>query len=145
MPKTFIYKTGVSWNGHKRGTIFSAGKLNVGVATPPEFNGEEGFWSPEELLVSSVNSCIMTTFLYYVEKDKIDLRKYESEAEGVLEKLEKGFMFSKIVIRPVVTVGSNSAAEKARQSMELAEKNCFISNSLKAKVELIPEIKAVGA
>jgi len=30
---------------------------------PPEFKGEPGNWSPEELLVGSLNTCIMLTFL----------------------------------------------------------------------------------
>lgn len=32
------------------------------VASPPEFGGPEGVWSPEHLFVASVAACMMTTF-----------------------------------------------------------------------------------
>jgi peroxiredoxin-like protein len=141
MSQKYVFKTELRWSGFKRGSLSSSGKLNIGVSTPPEFKGEEGYWSPEELLISAVDSCIMTTFLAYAEKKKVDFTAYESEAEGVLERVDNRFMFSKIVVRPRVSVSSEDQADKVKQVMDLAENNCFISNSLKASVEIKPEIK----
>ena len=61
--KSFRFKAGVVWEGGRRGLITSAGKPDVMVGSPPEFKGEAGVWSPEELLVSSVNTCLMLTYL----------------------------------------------------------------------------------
>jgi len=142
MPKNYVFRTKLRWSSFKRGSISSPGKLNIGIATPPEFNGEEGYWSPEELLLSAVDACVMTTFLHYAERRKVDFGTYESETEGVLERIDDQFMFSKIIVRPKISVTSENQIDKVKQLMIAAEKNCFISNSIKSKVEIITEIKA---
>ena len=141
MSKKYVFRTGLRWSGFKRGSLSSSGKLNIGVATPPEFDGEEGYWSPEELLLSAVDSCVMTTFLHYAERKKVDFVTYESETEGILEIMDNQFMFSKITVKPKISVESEEDIDKIKQLMILAEKNCFISNSIKSEVEVMPEIK----
>jgi len=55
-PKSYKYATSVLWTGEKKGALTVAGKPPVEVATPPEFKGHEGIWSPEDLYVAAVNS-----------------------------------------------------------------------------------------
>jgi len=141
MSKKYVFKIKLRWSGFKRGSLSSPGKLNIGIATPPEFKGEEGYWSPEELLLSAVDSCIMTTFLAYAERKKVDFGTYESETEGVLERMDNQFMFSKITVKPKISVKSEAGIDNIKQLMVLAEKNCFISNSIKSEIEVMPEIK----
>ena len=141
MSKKYVFKTGLRWSGFKRGSISSLGKLNIGVSTPPEFNGEEGYWSPEELLLSAVDSCIMTTFLHYAERKKVEFKTYKSETVGVLERTDDQFMFSNIKIKPVISVMSEDQIDKVKELMAMAENNCFISNSIKSTIEVISEIK----
>ena len=66
--KQFVYKNSLKWQRDKKGELSSSGKADIEIATPPEFKGHPGIWSPEDLFVASVNSCIMTTFLYYAQK-----------------------------------------------------------------------------
>jgi len=138
--RKFIYRTKVAWRGEKKGLLSSSGKPAIEVATPPEFKGHEGIWTPEELFVASVNVCVETTFLYYAGRENFDFLSYESEAEGVLEHLEGRFAMSVIKIRPRIKVKSRDLVEKARELIGLSEKNCLISNSIKSRVELEPEI-----
>jgi organic hydroperoxide reductase OsmC/OhrA len=139
--KQFIYKNSLKWQGQKRGLLSSIGKPDVAIATPPEFKGHPGIWTPEDLFVASVNSCVMTTFLYYAEKQGLGLVSYESEAEGVLEKVKDKFMFSKITVKPKILIVSDSQLEKAKNVAEFTEKNCLISNSVESKVILEAEMK----
>ena len=142
--RKFIYRTTVSWIEEKKGFLYSSGKPTIEVATGPEFKGHEGIWTPEELFVASVNSCIMTTFLYYAERKSVEFLSYESEAEGILERVENQFMFSEIKVRPRIIVASSDKSEKVKELIGLSEKSCLISNSIKSKVEVIPEISARG-
>ncbi|HEY5765737.1 MAG TPA: OsmC family protein, partial [Candidatus Deferrimicrobiaceae bacterium] len=98
--KSYKYVTSVRWTGEKKGMMTIAGKPPVEVATPPEFKGHEGIWSPEDLYVASVNSCIMTTFLAFAERAGLEFEKFESEAEGLLEFVEGRFLFTKIIVHP---------------------------------------------
>ena len=140
--RKFIYRTTVSWTEEKKGFLCSSGKPTIEVSTPPEFKGHEGMWTPEELFVASVNICIKTTFLHYAQKNNFEFLSYESEAEGILEMVRNQFMFSEIKVRPKVVVTLSSQIEKAKELMELSEKNCLISNSIKSKVTVFSEVEA---
>ena len=139
--RKFIYRTTVSWTEEKKGFLCSSGKPTIEVATGPEFKGHEGIWTPEELFIASINICVKTTFLHYAQRNNFKFLSYESEAEGVLEMVRNQFMFSEIKVRPKVVVTLTSQIEKAKELIELSEKNCLISNSIKSKVEVTPEIR----
>jgi organic hydroperoxide reductase OsmC/OhrA len=138
--KRFIYKTKVSWTKEKKGILSSSGKPDIEVTVPPEFGGHENIWTPEDLFVASVNICVKTTFLYYAQKQNLELLSYESAAQGILEKNENKFMFTEIKIMPKIKIAADSQLEKAKEIMALSEKGCLISNSIKSKIEILPEI-----
>jgi organic hydroperoxide reductase OsmC/OhrA len=132
--KVYTYRTGVKWTGQKTGTASSPGKPVIQVATPPEFRGHEGIWSPEDLYVASVNVCVMTTFLALAEKAGLPFTGYECDAEGRLELVEGKFQVTLITLKPKVTLRDGEGAEQAKEILAKAEANCLISNSVKTKV-----------
>jgi len=138
--KLYLYSTTVKWTEHRKGILSCEGKPDLEVATPPEFKGHEGIWSPEDLFVASANICLMTTFLAVAERAGLGFTSYESTAEGRLEIFDGKFQFTTITIKPVITLESDSDAVKARELIEKAEANCLISNSMKAQVTLEPVI-----
>ncbi len=138
--KVYMYQTAVKWTEQRKGVMSCAGKPEVQVATPPEFKGHEGIWSPEDLFVASVNVCLMTTFLAVAERAGLAFSSYESTAEGRLELVEGKFQFTAITLRPSITLRSGEDAVKAKELIEKAEANCLISNSMKATMTLEPVI-----
>ena len=140
-PKSYTYHTAVKWTEQRKGVISCAGKPDVQVATPPEFKGHEGIWSPEDLFVASANVCLMTTFLAVAERAGLTFTSYESVAEGRLELVDGKFRFTTITLKPTITLSANADAAKARELIEKAETNCLISNSMKARVTLEPTIR----
>ena len=138
--KTFTYTTSLRWDGEKRGTMSAGGKPDVQVATPPEFKGHEGIWSPEDLYVASANICVMTTFLAFAERAGLGLESYESAAEGTLDFVEDRFLFTRIVLRPRITLKAGEEKAKAEEILHKAERNCLISASMKTEVVLEPKI-----
>ena len=139
--KQFTYENSIKWQGEKKGLLSSLDKLNIEVATPPEFKGHRGKWSPEDLFVAAVNSCIMTTFLYYAQKNNLNLLNYNSKTCGVLEMQEGKLVFTQISVEPKIVVVSSEACQMAREFIDKAKDNCLISNSIRSKVEIISEIK----
>ncbi|MBX3332435.1 MAG: OsmC family protein [Nitrospira sp.] len=138
--KVYMYQTAVKWTEQRKGVMSCAGKPDVQVATPPEFKGHEGMWSPEDLFVASANVCLMTTFLAVAERAGLAFSSYESTAEGRLELVEGKFQFTAITLKPTITLKSAADAGKAKELIEKAEANCLISNSMKATVTLEPVI-----
>jgi len=134
------YRTSVHWVGERRATLNAEGLPGLEVATPPEFpGGHPGVWSPEHLFTAAAEACLMTTFLAIAASSKLDFKEYSSTAEGTLEKTETGFLMTEITLRPRLVVGAEQV-ERARRVLEKAEKNCLISNSMKTRIVMVPEI-----
>jgi peroxiredoxin-like protein len=139
-PKTFHYEVGTRWSGEKRGVLSLAGKPDLEVASPPEFRGHPGVWSPQDLLVAAVNACAMTTFLSAVKRIGLDLVSYECEATGTLEMTDGSFRFTRIVLKPQIAVGQPEHQEAALAAFKEAESGCIIARSIHARIESEPRI-----
>lgn len=142
MESMHFYNTKVKWDQGRRGILTSPDLTNsITVATPPEFpKGEPNMWSPEHLYVAAANSCLMTTFLAIADNSKLDFVSFDSGASGKLEKAEGKFMITEIELKPRVVLKSEKDRERALRIIEKSEKACLISNSMKSKIILSPEI-----
>jgi organic hydroperoxide reductase OsmC/OhrA len=137
--KSFRYKARTTGTSARRGLLSAVEKPNIVVGSPPEFKGEPDVWTPEELLVGSLNTCIMLTFLSIAQARGLTPASYESEAEGLLENVEGKFRITEVTVRPHITVKGEGDLARAREIMERAEDECFISNSVKSKVKIAAE------
>ena len=138
--KVYTYRTAVKWTEQKKGTITSEGKPEIQVATPPEFKGHAGIWSPEDLYVAAANICLMTTFLAVAERGGLAFTAYHCDAEGRLELVDGKFQVTVITLRPHISISSGGDAVRARQLIEKEEANCLLSNSMKTRITLEPPI-----
>jgi organic hydroperoxide reductase OsmC/OhrA len=143
--KSFRYKAKTTWSSARRGTLAAAGRPNIVVGSPPEFKGEGDVWAPEELLVGSLNTCLLLTFLSLAQARGLTPVGYESEAEGLLENVEGKYRITEVTVRPRVVVESDTQLELARKTMEGVEAHCFISNSITSRVKLTPEFVVAPA
>lgn len=141
MNKKFIFKTNIKWIEGKKGKLYSSDKPSFEFSTPPEFRGPDGFWSPEDLFLASINSCIMTTFIHFVEKEPLVFLSYESETEGEVSFEEGKLIFSSVTVRPVIKVKNESDKEKAKQLINKSERYCLISASVKSKITVLTKIE----
>ncbi len=138
--KSFHYSTNLRWVGDRAGMMNAEGKPEFRVASPPEFKGEEGVWTPEDLFVAAVETCTMTTFLAFAYRKKLPLKSYESKAEGKLEFVDGGYRFTRVILKPVIVVSSADAIDEAQKIIHTAHEKCLIANSIRAEVEIEPEI-----
>ncbi|MFW9932310.1 MAG: OsmC family protein [Candidatus Thorarchaeota archaeon] len=127
------YTVRVDWSHGREGSMMIEGKPVVEVAAPPEFNGPEGVISPEDLFVAAAASCFMTTFVTFSMKLRFEYKSFSCTAKGTLERVEKGFQFTKMHITANVAVESEDFKHKAERGLELAGKYCLISNSMKCE------------
>jgi len=86
--------------------------------------------------VGAVNTWMMLTFLTLAQAKGLTPVRYESEAEGQLENIEGKYRITEVMVRPCVSLKDKAELDRARQIMESVEAQCFISNSIKAKVSL---------
>jgi organic hydroperoxide reductase OsmC/OhrA len=125
----------------RRGRMSAPGKPEVDVGSPPEFKGEPGVWAPEELLVGALNACLMLTFVSFAQNKGVQFVAYESAAEGLLENVDGKYRITEVSVQPSLVLKSQADLEVARAIMDKVEENCFISNSIVAKVKLAPQFR----
>jgi peroxiredoxin-like protein len=136
------YQVKLNWVEGRKGILHSdVLESKIEVVTPPEFpKGIAGKWSPEHLFVAAVNSCFMTTFLAVAENSNLDFSTMECNAVGTLDKIEGKFQITEITLYPVVAILDEAQKDKAIRVMEMSEKACLISNSIKSTVYLQPNV-----
>jgi organic hydroperoxide reductase OsmC/OhrA len=139
-PKTFHYDVGTRWSRDKRGVLSVAGKPDLEVASPPEFRGHAGVWSPQDYLVAAVSACAMTTFLSAAKRRGLDLLSYGCDAQGTLEMADREFRFTRILLKPRIGIGRADQKEEALAAFREAETGCMIARSLTARIESQPEV-----
>ena len=136
-----FYETEVEWIQQKRGGLTAPGLPSLEVATPPEFQGHEGMWSPEHYFIASINACFVTTFLAISQMSKLEFVSFCAKAQGKLDKVEGGgLQMTEIILRPQLVIRYSRDLERAGRILEKAEKNCLISNSVKTQIKLQPEL-----
>jgi peroxiredoxin-like protein len=144
--KSYFYETEIEWKGDRAGNLQGSSLPPIPAGAPPEFGGRDGQWSPEHLLVASVNGCFMLTLLAIAENSKISLVSYSSAAKGKLEKVQgAGFQITEIVIKAKVQARSAQDAARLPRILDKAKENCFITNSIKAAVKLEPAVTTKNA
>jgi organic hydroperoxide reductase OsmC/OhrA len=129
-----FFETQLSWKEGRKGLTTAVG-INTGieVATPPEFpGGIPGIWSPEHLFLSSLSSCLMTTYLAIAEKKRLTVCNFTCDAIGQVQLVERLLEFTKIDLYPKVTVCRDEDIPVANEVLLKAYKHCIIANSIRS-------------
>jgi organic hydroperoxide reductase OsmC/OhrA len=139
-PVKHNYQTSLRWTDEKKGILSCDGKPDINVACPPEFGGHPGIWSPEDIFLASVEICIMTTFLWYVNKENLSLKSYDSKASGTVEMSGGVFQFSSITIKVRIGISSEDDRSRVEKMMKKVERACLITNSIRTDVNIESDI-----
>ncbi|MBK9461661.1 MAG: OsmC family protein [Sphingobacteriales bacterium] len=137
------YQVDLTFTQDRKGTLSSPVLTqSVEVATPPEFpKGMPGIWSPEHLFVAAISSCLMTTFLAVSENSKLPFVSFNCEAIGKLDKVDGKFMMTEVTLKPTLVIEQAEQYDRAKRILEMSEKACLISNSVKSIIIFEPTIK----
>jgi organic hydroperoxide reductase OsmC/OhrA len=111
------------------------GKENLNISAAKAFKGDPSLYNPEDLLLSSLVSCHMMSYLYVCSQNGIDVISYQDDAEATLEVSENGSgRFVEVRLYPKVVIKQQ---EKIAQAISLhvkANELCFIANSCNFKI-----------
>jgi len=118
---------------------FAGGQVLTNSAAPGAYGGNAAASNPEELLLSSLSSCHMLTFLAVAANRGFVIDSYRDDAVATLDKNSEGKMaVVKAVLAPKVTFAGDKQPSKEDYAKlhERAHAACFIANSVKTVVEL---------
>jgi peroxiredoxin-like protein len=114
-------------------------------ASPAEFDGPGDRWSPETLLVGAVADCFILTFRAIARASRLSWVSLECDVTGTLDRVERVTRFTGFAIAARLKVPEGRDAERARQALERAERNCLISRSLTAAIDLNATVEIAEA
>lgn len=139
--RSFVYRTNCEWLGRRVVRFESTGKPAMLLSAPPEFKGENGFWTPEEMFVGAIDACVMMSFAAWVQRHDLPVEAYYSEAVGHLDFFEGAYRVTKVTLKPTIIVTDASGVAPVRHALESSMHECSIARSIRSDVELVPDIQ----
>jgi organic hydroperoxide reductase OsmC/OhrA len=113
---------------------FKNGQERLTASAAPAYKGDASKADPEDLLVASLSSCHMLSFLAIATKKRVTVTSYEDDAVGFLENDNGRFWIARVILRPKVTCDAD--VETLAQMHHMAHEACFIANSVKTEVRV---------
>ena len=104
-----------------------------------ELDGDSASWSPEQLVLSALGICMLTTFEAFAARDGITLLAWTATATGTVERTPEGLMFTSIVLGVDMTIDGNVG--KVEGTLEDAKQYCLVLNSLRVPVVVEAQIR----
>jgi len=106
------------------------GKPVLNVSAAKAFKGDLELYNPEDLLLCSLVSCHMMSYLYVCAQNGIEVLEYSDDAEATLEVSADGSgRFVEVKLYPKVKISNPDKIELAIELHTKANKLCFIANS----------------
>jgi organic hydroperoxide reductase OsmC/OhrA len=121
--------------------LTSDGIQSLTTATPPEFDGPGGLWSPETLLVAAVADCFLLTFRGIARGSRMPWVSVSVTCEGTLERPDRVAQFTRFDLRATVVLPPEASEDQARRILTRAEETCLITRSLKGETHLHLTVK----
>jgi organic hydroperoxide reductase OsmC/OhrA len=126
----------VRLHGRRSGAVLQAApRPSLVGGAPAQFGGSDEWWSPEHLLLASVNLCLRATFEALARLKLLEVQRYESMARAVLDRTANGPAFTRLVVDVELNVAPHER-ERARELLVKAKQHCIVSNTLNVPVEL---------
>ena len=107
----------------------------------PAHGGPGDAWSPGALLVAAAADCFSLAFRIGAASSRLSFAKLECSAEGTIDRAPGGARLTALRIRAELELGAGERVERAERLLRKAERNCLITNSLRAPVELELQVR----
>lgn len=137
-----LFKTHLEWSLQPKGgetgpfsysrnhTLEVEGKPILNISAAKTYKGDPDLYNPEDLLLNSLTSCHMMSYLYVCAKNGIEVLSYSDHAEATLEVLPDGSgHFSEVRLNPNVIIKNSTMISLALELHKKANELCFIANS----------------
>lgn len=136
------YPVTVEWAGGRDGSgniTPDRSGIRMPLAVPPEFGGAGEGTNPEELLASAVAGCYCITFGIIAANRKLPFTGLKASVTGFVEQNGASFVYTKIIVRPTITLAADATDEQVAMADDMAHKAdlyCIITNAVRDKVAI---------
>jgi organic hydroperoxide reductase OsmC/OhrA len=146
MSRTATYHTTVTWTGEHRGHLAMGNGPEMPFSAPPDAQGHEGVFTPEDAFVAAANTCVMLMFIWACERFRITLLAYACRTEGEKRvELDRREIFTQLRFAPQIRVAAGGEAPQAvearvRRALAAAQKYSLVASSVKSEILIEPQI-----
>ncbi|QRN04056.1 OsmC family peroxiredoxin [Legionella sp. MW5194] len=125
----------------RRHTVYFYGGPKIDVSSSANLLRNPQYQAPEELLVASVASCFLLTFLALCCKQGYVVDHYSDHATCILD--ENIMAVSEVILRPEIRFQTDNKPDDSslQQLFKEAHTACFIANTLKATLSVNPVVE----
>ena len=124
--------------------VTTPGIPELRTAPPKSSHGPGDAWSPEHLLLASVQTCFLFTLRALARLSKLEFSRLELSATGTVDRRDGVTRFIEVVLRPRITVAYGTDRARALRVLEKSEQACLVSASLSTPITLQPEVIDAG-
>ena len=132
----------ITWTGAAQGPTSSyesysrdhlievPGKPPLPASADQIFRGDSSRHNPEDLLVMSLSTCHLLTYLAEAARAGVLVAAYSDEASGTMQMHEGKMRFTEVSLRPQVVIAHGGDSAQAMGLHAKAHEYCFIANSV---------------
>lgn len=114
------------------------GKPALLLSADKPFRGDPARWNPEELLVAALSECHLLSLLHVAVRAQVTVVAYEDHPVGTMQQEGIGGRFTRVLLRPRVTVADPAHVDLMPRLHREAGEACFIAASVSFPVEHEP-------
>ncbi len=141
-PEVYKYGVFVEWDGLTGGEA-RTNQHRLSFDMPKEFKGLGRSFCPDELLLSAVGGCLLTTFLHFKERFKLPLRKFRVDVRGEVKLMDEGYRITKVEAK-IEASAPEDEVERVKKFIELAKEYCHITRSLERCIAITVDVMVSG-
>lgn len=150
------YRLSATWTGNRGSgtsgyrdydrsvTLTIPGKPELLASADYPFRGDRARWNPEDLLVAALAQCHLLSYLHACVVRGVVVTAYRDLAEGTMVQEGNGGRFTRVRLRPEVTVAQEGMVADAIAAHHEAHEWCFIANSVAFPVTYEPSVLVHG-
>jgi organic hydroperoxide reductase OsmC/OhrA len=120
--------------------LSTAGVPDLRTAPPADYDGPGDAWSPEHLLLASVQACFLFTLRSIARLSKLEFLALELGVAGTVDRQDGVTRFIEIILRSRLTVPSGTNRDRALHALEKSKQACLVSATLGIPIQLESEI-----
>ena len=118
--------------------------LELDLSADPAFRGDGTRPNPEQLLLAAAVSCQLLSFLAVAARARLDVLRYDDDAEAEMSEADKPIRIARVRLRPEILMAVGPTEDRVRRLVEQAHRECFIANSLNSEMVIEPTIAFLG-
>ena len=121
------YEVNLAGGAEGYASLCTTGVPPLLTAPPLQFDGPGDAWSPEHLLLASVQGCFAFTLRAVARRMNVTVNALEINAAGTVHRLAGVARFGEIVLRPIISVDASVSHEVVTELLDATAKASLIS------------------